>query len=75
MHTLRVFLAVNQIKEIVEGEATDLERYQEEMRRYKLIHSESPLFRLPEEDLAAFYTTETATSSRRSINGMAYSKP
>ena len=29
------------------------------MRRYrklmKLIHSESPLFRLPEEDLAAFY--------------------
>ena len=50
---------IDKIKEIVEAEATDLERYQEEMRRYrklmKLIHSESPLFRLPEEDLAAFY--------------------
>ena len=52
-------MVIDKIKEIVEGEAADLERYQEEMRRYrklmKLIHSESPLFRLPEEDLAAFY--------------------
>ena len=52
-------VVIDKIKEIVEGEAADLERYHEEMRRYrklmKLIHSESPLFRLPEEDLAAFY--------------------
>ena len=52
-------MVIDKIKEIVEGEAADLERYQEEMRRYRklmeLIHSESPLFRLPEEDLAAFY--------------------
>ena len=52
-------MVIDKIKESVEGEAAYLERYQEEMRRYrklmKLIHSESPLFRLPEEDLAAFY--------------------
>ena len=52
-------MVIDKIKEIVEGEAADLERAQDELRRYnklmKLINSESPLFRLPEEDLAAFY--------------------
>jgi len=50
---------IDKIKQIVESEAADLERFEEEMRRYKklikLINSESPLFRLPEEDLEAFF--------------------
>lgn len=52
-------MVIDKIKEIVEAEAADLERAQDEMRRYdklmKLINSESPLFRLPEQDLEAFY--------------------
>ena len=68
-----VFDVIDKIKEIVEGEAADLERYQEEMRRYrklmKLIHSESPLFRLPEEDLAAFYRDGDFKPPKHRYNG------
>ena len=51
--------ALDAIKGAIEKEAEDLDRYHEEMKRYsklmKLIHSQSPLFRLPDEDLAMFY--------------------
>lgn len=47
------------IKGAIEREAEDLDRYQQEMKRYsklmKMIHSSSPLFHLPEQDLAEFY--------------------
>ena len=50
--------------------------YQEEMRIYrklmKLIHSESPLFRQPEEDLAAFYKDGDFKPPEHRYNG---SKP
>ena len=64
---------IDKIREIVEAEAADLERYQEEMRRYrklmKLIHSESPLFRLPEGDLAAFYKDGDFKPPKHRYNG------
>ena len=50
---------LDSIKGAIEKEAEDLDRYYEEKKRYSklmnLIHSSSPLFRLPEEDLADFY--------------------
>ena len=50
---------LDSIKAAIEAERDDLERYKEEMRRYrklmKAIHSQSPLFWLSDDDLADFY--------------------
>ena len=50
---------LDSIKAAIDAERDDLEKYQEEMRRYrklmKAIHSESSLFRLADDDLETFY--------------------
>ena len=50
---------LDSIKAAIDAERDDLEKYQEEMRRYrklmKAIHSESSLFRLVDDDLETFY--------------------
>ena len=50
---------LDRIREAIEKEASDLEQYLEEKKKYtklmKLIHSDTPLFRLPEELLESFY--------------------
>ena len=50
---------IDKIRAAVEEEARELEKAEEEMRRYKklmkMIHSENNLFRLPDDDLEAFY--------------------
>jgi hypothetical protein len=50
---------VDKIRAEVEAEAADLERYEAEMKRYnklmRMIHSESNLFRLADDDLEAFF--------------------
>ena len=71
-------MVIDKIKEIVEGEPTDLERYQQEMRRYqKLMKLIQRFTRNPPYSACLRKTsrpsTETATSSHRSINGMAVS--
>lgn len=52
-------MVIDKIKQIVEEEAADLERAQDQLRRYNklmsLVRSSTPLFRLPEEDLETFY--------------------
>ena len=50
---------LDKIKASIEQERDDLERYLQEMKRYrklmKAIHSEHSLFRLPDDDLELFY--------------------
>ena len=52
-------LVVDKIKEIVEGEAAELEAYKAKLKRYKegLAHvrSDKPLFQIPEVDLLQFH--------------------
>jgi hypothetical protein len=64
---------LDKIKGAIEAEAADLDRYQQEMERYKklmkLIHSESPLFRLPETDLEAFFRDGDFKPPQHKYNG------
>ena len=50
---------IDKVKAAIEQERDDLEKYQADMIRYKklmkYIHSDSPLFRLPDDALADFY--------------------
>jgi hypothetical protein len=61
------------VKEAIEAERDTLERYQEELHRYrklmKTIHSESSLFRLADDDLAAFYKDGDFQAPKHWLNG------
>lgn len=64
---------LDKIKGAIEAERDDLEKYQEEMRRYrklmKAIHSESSLFRLAEDDLEKFYKDGDFQAPKHKWNG------
>lgn len=64
---------IDKIRAEVEAEAKDLERYEEEMRRYKklmkMIHSDNNLFRVPDDDLEAFFRDGDFQQPQHKYNG------
>lgn len=64
---------VDKIRDAVEKEAQDLEKYEAEMKRYKefmkLINSDSALFRLRDDDLEAFYANGEFQEPKHKYNG------
>ena len=64
---------LDKIKASIEQERDDLERYQQEMKRYrqlmKVIHSESPLFKLNDQDLGDFFQNGDFQPPKHKWNG------
>ena len=64
---------IDKIKAAIEQERDDLERYQQELKRYrqfmKVIHSESPLFKLSDDDLGDFYQNGDFRPPKHKWNG------
>lgn len=64
---------LTKIKESVEKERDDLEKYEADMKKYKdlmkAIKSESPLFRLNEDDLSQFYVNGEFRPPQHKYNG------